>query len=115
MSRGHRRNDNTSMAQLQIGPDTRPGNGLGRAYSQLLAQSVEARRAKARLTATKPEKARLLTDAQVTEMRHLRETAPKTWTLAALAEKFGCSKGYASSICSYRTRVKGPGGGFTLC
>lgn len=43
-----------------------------------------------------------LTDAQVREMRELRER--HGWKYAALALKFGCGESTVRDICTYRTR-----------
>lgn len=37
-----------------------------------------------------------LSDAEITEMRQLRETDPSTWTRSKLAKKFGCSELFVS-------------------
>ena len=43
-----------------------------------------------------------LTDAQVAEMRHLRER--HGWPYRKLAEHFGCGESTARDITTYRTR-----------
>lgn len=48
----------------------------------------------------------VLTDAQVDELRRLREEA--RWTLEALARRFGLTRQAASLICRYERRATTP-------
>jgi hypothetical protein len=48
----------------------------------------------------------VLSDAEVEEMRTLREYAPWLWSYGALADHFGCSESTARDIVTYRTRNK---------
>lgn len=45
-----------------------------------------------------------LTDADVKEMRQLRQTKPWLWSYRALAEYFGCGQSTARDIVNYYTR-----------
>lgn len=46
-----------------------------------------------------------LSDADVKEMRLLRETKPWLWSYRALAEHFGCGESTARDIVCYYTRI----------
>jgi hypothetical protein len=45
-----------------------------------------------------------LSDADVSEMRRLRESRPYIWSYAALADKFGCGQSTVRDIVKYWTR-----------
>lgn len=45
-----------------------------------------------------------LSDADVKEMRLLRETKPWLWSYRALAERFGCGQSTVRDIVCYYTR-----------
>ncbi|KAI7903668.1 mitochondrial ribosomal protein subunit L20-domain-containing protein [Cokeromyces recurvatus] len=42
------------------------------------------------------EPKKILTDAEINEMRQLRDSDPETWTRSKLAKKFGCSNLFVS-------------------
>ena len=45
-----------------------------------------------------------LPDADVREMRRLREERPWLWSYRALADEFGCGQSTARDIVNYQTR-----------
>ena len=45
-----------------------------------------------------------LSDADVLEMRELRETKPWLWSYGALAKHFGCGESTVRDVVTYRTR-----------
>jgi hypothetical protein len=47
--------------------------------------------------------AKKLSEAEVTEMRQLRESDPTTWTRSKLAKKFGCSELFVSMAAPSKT------------
>jgi hypothetical protein len=44
-----------------------------------------------------------LSDAEITEMRQLREADPSTWTRSKLSKKFGCSELFVSMAAPTKT------------
>ena len=83
---------------------TKPGTALHETSLSLpstLAPRLAAQQSRPPPTATVgggQNKKYHLGAAEVAEMRRLRETDPKTWTLNRLAEKFGCSWFFARLV-----------------
>lgn len=54
----------------------------------------------------KPAVTKKLSDAEINEMRQLRDSDPSTWTRSKLAKKFGCSELFVSIAAPTKQTVE---------